>query len=355
MHTESPALRAALHVIDPVMASENPTQAVIAAKCAGLMIGYHSRWHNDQYRINEVECFVESDLWNPESGRKSRSFRVAGKIDLRATAPDGTPVIFDHKTTSSDITDPDSTYWRQLAVESQATHYLLLEWLNGRKADVAIWDVVRKPTISPKALTKADVKAVVENGVYYGKKLTTEDIALAEISGRETLLMYMWRLSSDCIIERPEWYFQRRPVLRLGAEVVEYASELWDHGQDLLAVRATERNPRNSGACMLYGSPCKYLGICSGHDTPDSDNWQRRAWVHPELKVLEGDGRDILTNSRIRTFQTCRRKHQLQYEQGIERVDEQESDALYFGDLFHRALEAYFLTLRQQQEQSNER
>ena len=64
MHTESPALRAALHVIDPVMASVNPTQAVIAAKCAGLMIGYHSRWQNDQYRINEVECFVESDLFH---------------------------------------------------------------------------------------------------------------------------------------------------------------------------------------------------------------------------------------------------------------------------------------------------
>lgn len=355
MQSVSAELRAALDVIDPVMASADPAQALVGAKCAGLMIGYHARWSNQQYRIQDVECYVESDLWNPTTGRKSRSFRVAGKIDLRATGPAGESVILDHKTTYADIGEPDSAYWRQLTVESQATHYMLLEWLNGRKVDHAIWDAIRKPVIAPKALSKADVKSVIENGVYFGQKLTIEDIALAEISGRESLLMYMGRLAHDCSTERPEWYFQRRGVSRLDSEIVTYASELWDHGQDVLAVRSNERNPRNSGACMLYGSPCQYLGICSGHDTADSDNWQRRAWVHPELKVLDGDGRDILTNSRIRTFQTCRRRHQLQYELGVQRVNEQQSDALYFGDLFHRALEAYFLNVKQQQEQSNER
>jgi CRISPR/Cas system-associated exonuclease Cas4 (RecB family) len=62
-----------------------------------------------------------------------------------------------------------------------------------------------------------------------------------------------------------------------------------------------------------------------------------------ELPGIEGDGRNVLTNSRIRCFQTCRRKHFYEYELGVERQDEEEREALYFGNLWHAALEAWFL------------
>jgi hypothetical protein len=55
---------------------------------------------------------------------------------------------------------------------------------------------------------------------------------------------------------------------------------------------------------MLYGSPCKFLGICSGHDTPDSDRWQKKSQIHPELPADIENPKGLLTNSRIRTFQT---------------------------------------------------
>ena len=93
---------------------------------------------------------------------------------------------------------------------------------------------------------------------------------------------------------------------------------------------------------MQYGSPCKFLGICSGYDTPDSNKWIVKEQVHSELPIVEGDGRDILTNSRIRCYQVCPRKHYYQYEMGIERTVDEEREALYFGTLFHLALEAYF-------------
>jgi hypothetical protein len=101
---------------------------------------------------------------------------------------------------------------------------------------------------------------------------------------------------------------------------------------------------------MIYNSPCKYLGICSGHDTVDSGNWQTKPWVHNELPVLNsGNGSGVLTNSRIRCFQTCRQKHYFQYEMGIERIDEEEKEALFFGSLMHSALEQFFLTLKHEQ------
>lgn len=347
-------LDAALKVITPVLHSGDSASALVAAKCFGLMRGYDARWRGAPYRIDDVEAVLTSDLINPETQRKSRTFTVAGKIDVRATElATGAKVIFDHKTTSQDISDPNATYWQQLRIEGQVNHYMLLEWMNGNKVDGAVWDVMRKPGISPKAVTKADAAEVVRSGQYFGYVLTTDEWNLFQKEPRETPTMYAARLTDDCTVVRPHWYFQRRQIARLDSEIHEYATELWDHGQDLLHARVTGRNPRNSGACMTYNSPCRYLGVCSGHDTLESGKWVRKEYVHNELPIIgQSRGVDVLTNSRIRTFQTCRRKHELDYEQGYEKVDEEEKEVLFFGNLWHSASEAYFRTLMEIQQQA---
>lgn len=335
------ALLAALNAIDDALgASPDESRLLIAAKVKGLLAGYDARWRDAGYRATAIEQLLESDLYNPETHRRSRTFRLAGKLDVIADYG-GRRVLFDHKTTSQDIADPNSPYWRQLVVEGQVNHYYLLAWLNGQKFDYAVWDVVKKPGISPKKLSKAERASVVAEGRYFGGVVSNEERQqLAGGEERETLAMYTCRLAHDCTVERPDWYFQRRSVPRLDSEIFEYAGEVWDHGQDMLAARK-KLPPRNSGACMLYGSPCKFLGICSGHDTPDSDKWRKKEQVHAEL-TIDGDGRDVVTNSRIRCFQTCRRKHYYEYELGIERQDEEEREALYFGSLWHAGLNCWW-------------
>jgi hypothetical protein len=295
---------------------------------------------------------MTSDLYNPETGRKSRSFTTAGKLDVRATEiATGSKILFDHKTTSVDIIDPNAPYWRILQIEGQVSHYMLLEWLNQNKVDFGLWDVIRKPSISPKAVAKADAKEVLASRRYFEFELDDYELGQFEVDSRETTAMYAARLAHDCTHERPDWYFQRRKVARLDAEVRDYAMELWGHAQDILLTRNTGRWPRNSGACFTYNSPCKFLGICSGHDSVDSGAWETKAWVHPELPVLNnGRGVDVLTNSRVRTFQSCRRKHYFQYELGIEKIDEEEKEALFFGNMKHEALEQYFLALKKEQQ-----
>lgn len=344
------AYEAGREVLLPVLTS-SPKEALVAAKCLGLLAGYDERWRERHYRIDAVECVMQSDLYNPETTRKSRSFRNSGKIDVRATEiATGSKVIFDHKTSSQDITDPNAPYWRQLVIEGQVSHYMLLEWLNANKVDFGIWDVIRKPGISPRALSKKDAAQVMSGAEYCGVNFGDEELQYFEALQRETPLMYAARLAFDCTAERPEWYFQRRRVPRLDSEIQEYAQELWGHGQDILAVRLSGRHPRNSGACFTYNSPCEYLGLCSGHDSLDSGGWQTKAWVHNELPILDsGRGTDVLTNSRIRMFQTCRQKHHFKYELGIEKVDEEEKEARFFGTLFHAALEQFFLTLQKEQ------
>lgn len=323
-----------------------PSQHLIAAKCRALLQGYDARWKDGDYEPVEVETTLTGQIINPETNHAARTLTQAGKLDVIARRQ-GRLVLIDHKTCSQDITDPASPYWRQLAVDSQVSHYMLLAWLNGMKMDDAVWDVIRKPSISPKKLTKAIKASTVAERKYCGVALSDATLDAMQVDDRETLEMYEARLADDCINVRPEWYFQRRSVPRFDAELLDYAKELWQHSKDILHERKRELPVRNSGACMLWGSACVFLGVCSGHDSIESDNWRRKDSVHNELPALEDDGRNTVTNSRVRCFQTCRRKHHYQYELGVERHDAEEKEALFFGALVHVGLEAWFLKLKE--------
>lgn len=339
--TTTAQLAAAIAAVDDFCGEcTDDSKALVRAKVRGLLAGYHARWVDAGYEALGVERVYRSALWNPATQAKSRTFEAAGMIDLVARL-NGT-FLFDHKTTTLDITDPDAPYWRQLRVEGQVTHYLLLKWLSGEKLDGAVWDVTRKPSISPKKLSKGERASAVADRKYFGRILSGGDLMALQTEERETLSMYEARVAHDCTVERPEWYFQRRPVPRLDHELLEYAEDLWQHGQNILFSRKIERLPKNSGACMLYGSPCKFLGICSGHDSPDSDRWKRREIRHNELG--ESGRMDALTNSRIRCFQTCQVKHRFEYELCLERQDEEEKESLWFGSCYHAALNAWWRT-----------
>ena len=178
-------LEAALEILTPHLRDPEPKQSLIAAKVIGLMKGYAHRWDDSKYRIDDVESVLTSDLFNPETGRKSRSFTIAGKLDVRATEiATGQRVLFDHKTTSDDIQDPVSDYWRKLVVEGQPATYFLLEHLNGEKVDRAIWNCIKRPGISPKAVAKKDAESFMRDGLYCGQKFEAE--GAGAIQGRQT-------------------------------------------------------------------------------------------------------------------------------------------------------------------------
>ncbi len=281
------ALQAAL---DAVPLAGDDSQMLVAAKVRGLMRGYHERWKDAGYVPIKVEEYLEADLVNVDTGRHSRTWKIGGVLDVVCKYGDRL-VLLDGKTTSNGIEDPNAPYWRQLVVESQPTHYMLLQWLHKQKVDTAVWDCVKKPGIRPKQLTKAERANVMSGGKYCGFDVSMEDRTRMQTDGQESLAMYEDRLANECTVEKPGYYFQRRGVPRLDSEIADYARQLWEIGQDMLATRNNGRHYRNSGACIRFNSPCQFLGICSGHDSVDSDKWTRKEFVHNELPQLEGDGR----------------------------------------------------------------
>lgn len=340
----SEALEHALTAINDYPGDGSERDQLIRAKARGLMRGYDARWKDAGYEVLAVEQMYHHPLYNPDSERQSRTFSVAGKVDVLARR-NGRTYVIDHKTTTEAIEDPNAPYWRQLAIDGQVSQYLYLMWLEGLKPDGAVWDVIRKPSISPRELKAGEIASVVSGGKWCGDVVDSE--TRMAFSGkqikRETLAMYEARLAYDCTTERPERYFQRQPVPRLDNDLIEYARDLWQVGQTILrSRRKEERLVKSTGACLNFHSPCKFLGICSGHDTPDSGKWQRKENRHTEL----GIDHDALTNSRAKCYQLCPVKHYYEYELAIERYDEEEKEALFFGSVFHSGQEAWWKTFQ---------
>lgn len=317
------------------------SERMLIAKAAGLIEGYDSRWFDAGWKTISVEHEFHLPIVNPKTGARSRSFTQAGKYDgiVEHVRRPGVPYLMEHKTTSDDIADQNSTYWRRLAIDSQVSAYVLANWQDGVKVEGTLYDVIRKPAIRAKKLSKAERAAFVASGTYFGKRFGTEvRQEFANELETETPEMFASRLSHDCK-ERPDWYFQRRLIPRLDQDIVEYAEELWDVATEIRNARQTGRWFRNSGACLLYNSPCAFLGICSGHSTIDDGRWKQREKQHAELS---NDAENVLTHSSMQDFKTCRRKFYYRHIEQIERVDDEDSESLRLGSLLHLALEAWW-------------
>lgn len=341
MNNPLPLTAATVALREAVPPDASDADRMMAAKALGLMEGYDARWRNAGWLTLAVEQEFHLPIVNPETGARSRTFTQAGKKDgvIEHNGRPGIAYGLEHKTTSEDISDPNSPYYRRLAIDAQVSAYALANWQEGTRIEGTLYDVIRKPSIRAKKLSKAERASFVAEGVYFGKKFGHElRRAFAADLEIETPEMYTARLAHDTQ-ERPDWYFQRRIVPRLDSDVLEYAQELWDVSTEIRLAAASGRWFRNSGACMLYNTPCQYLGICSGHTSVDDPKWKRREKPHAELNVT-GDG--ILTYSSMQDFKTCRRKFYYRHVERIERMDEEDSEAIRFGSLLHLALEAWW-------------
>jgi hypothetical protein len=338
-------LFAASQAIAEACPATTPEDALIAVKVRALMTGYELRWGKEPWRTLAVEQLAHVQLVNPETGKPSRTFSSAGKLDaIVVHSETGRKMLVEHKSTGDSIEAADAPYWQQAQLSSQVSKYLLLAWQLGCKLDGCVYDVIRKPSIKPRKLSKKEGLEIVGSGRYFGAVVSAQtfDRVLRGTQLVECPELYGYRLSAD-IRENLGSYFQRREVPRPDHDLVEYARELWDAATEMREARHHGRHLRNPDACMKYGRPCAYLGICSGYDTPDSDKWQKRADVHPELEGLSSasGGRDVLTNSRLKTWLTCRRQHFYRYELGIQRRDDRDEN-LFFGHVMHKALEAWY-------------
>lgn len=327
----------------------------------------------ERYETRGVELELVSPLRNPETGAASPLWRHASKLDgLAFDRWDSDEKIVEHKTTVDDLADW-SPYWRKLRIDSQVSKYLLSLRQNGRLTIAAVlYDVVKKPTTKPKQVVKAEVRKMADSGFYHGFEVSEREIARVRdvyenakgksggFTGKlaESLELYGLRLRRLFRDSRDD-LFQRRTIVRTDDELEEYARELWQLAAELRVSRKSGIHPKNTTNCGAFGRLCEFFSLCVGENDEHSDRFERPAFVHSELESDEvrskakNGGRNILTNSRLTTFQSCRQREFLRYDVGLREAGKPDSVALNWGSLFHELMEIVWLSYSPQAERES--
>ena len=257
-----------------------------------LLVGYAWRWANEPLDLLEVEGEWAMPLVNPETSQPSRTWTLAGKRDGICRMHDGRLAVREAKTTGEDI-GPDSDYWLRLRGDQQISLYMLAARNDGHDVQTVLYDVIRKPSIRPRQIPQLDSdghKQVVDadgERVYLssGKPRQSAGEGMTLLARRETPEEYGARLLTD-IEERPGYYYQRREVPRLEADLEECRYEVWQQGRLLADCRRHGRWFRsvNGLTCPF----CEYAEVCLNSIAVDPANppegFEVAEDVHPELK-----------------------------------------------------------------------
>lgn len=297
LETNVELIRAAYELAQTGDAERDAALAYEAETIAVMLTLYDWRWADfDASKVVKAsEESFEVPIINPETGRSSRTFIYAGKIDRRIALADGRGAVEENKTTSDDIS-PDSDYWKRLRVDTQIARYVLAARHLGHQIDTVLYDVTKKPTIRPGVvpLTDADgVKIVLDQA---GERVRTKDGKKWRETGDsaagyvlqtrpETVDEWGTRLHA-AITAEPDRYFARREIPRTDDDLAEARRDLWDMAQILHRCDVEGQWPRNSSACIGFGR-CSYLDLCSTGWHPASgivpDGFVRLADSHQEL------------------------------------------------------------------------
>lgn len=213
-----------------------------------LVCAYEWRWATMPLKYLAVELPFHLPLVNPETGKPTPSFDLAGKIDAIVELEDGRLAVKETKLLGDDI-GPDSDLWRRMRIDHQISLYIHAARRLGYPCDTVLYDVARKPGIKPEAvpvLDGAGAKIVLDA---YGNRVKTKTGVWRQTGSKEdgyilqarpqTPAEWGEKLTAD-ICERPDYYFQRQEVPRLDSDLEEYQQELWE-------IQRTIREAQKSG------------------------------------------------------------------------------------------------------------
>lgn len=258
-----------------------------------LLAGHLWRYQDEKLEYVRVEHAFCHILRNPDTGKRVRGFRLAGKIDDLVIAG-AVSSILERKTTGDDIA-PESQYWLRLRRDPQISHYMIGARLDGHNVSRVLYDATRRPSIGPVQVPTLDadgLKIVLDAaGQRVIKKDGTPRLSADAEKGYvlqariQTPEEFGARLLKD-IGERPDFYFGRREIARTDGELATYQREVCQEAELLRYRRCHNLWP---ASVSKWNCPwCSYADLClQGITVWDGDSppagYKRLENVHPEL------------------------------------------------------------------------
>lgn len=246
----------------------------LRAKGRAMLAGYAVRWTGTAHEVVAVEYEFCVPLVNPDTGARSRTYELAGKVD-GVVRIDGELWIVEHKTSGEDVA-LGSPYWQKLALDTQISTYMAAVSVSlGERVVGCIYDVLRKPTLRPYKATPEDKRKYKADGSLYAKQ-RLED---------ETAQDYEARLMQS-ISDDPLAYYARGEQVRMQRDATEAAWDLWQLAKMLRESERLERFPRNPDACFAFNRACDYWDVCSGQADIHDPNKFEKTRKHSELSEV---------------------------------------------------------------------
>lgn len=246
------------------------------ARAEALLVGYDVAWSGRGFEALEIEREFKLPLINPETGAKSRTWELAGKVDAIVRGPDGRVWVLEHKTSSEDI-GAGGAYRARLTLDGQVSQYIEGAAALGYAVSGVIYDVLRKPTIDPLKATPAESRKYKKDGTLYAAQ-REHDESPEEYRDR----------CIESLGANPDRHFAQIEVVRLESDRGEYAFDVWQLAELMRESERTGRAPRNGDACFRYsGSPCPYLAVCQGAASINDPYLFRTVGASPELSTTK--------------------------------------------------------------------
>jgi len=249
-------------------------------RAEALLEGYERAWGATayDYEVLAVEPPFSAPLINPATGLSSRTWLLAGKVDVIAKhRASGRLLVVEHKTTSDTIHTDEDNYFQKLALDHQLSGYVVGAESLGYSIDECLYDVIRKPSLRPFRATLETERKYKKDGALYSNQRALD----------ETPEEFGSRLRAE-IESDPARYLQRREVPRLQSQIDEYLADAWITGKILRESELADRAPHNPDECFRFGR-CPFWGVCTEHESLDGPGFIRSGDVHPELATNKED------------------------------------------------------------------
>lgn len=246
---------------------------------AAMMRGYAMRYETEDFEIVEVEKEFIGEIRNPETGRLSQTFRMAGKVDAIVRCHDGL-YLLEHKTAST----VDASYLDKLWTDTQIALYCYYLRELGYPIVGVIYNVLLKSRLKQgKGETQAE---------YEQRKA---ELAAKNKSGKSTAKRQLPETDDEFQSRLAEWYsrpeaFHREYIYLSEDRLAMLQDEVWEITQQYLDARRRGKWLLNTSNCFSYQRPCEYLPYCqSGFNPNVAGNLYEIALPNEELSRVDSE------------------------------------------------------------------
>ena len=244
-----------------------------------MIRGYAERYATEEFEVVEVEKEFVGEIRNPDTGRQSQTFRIAGKVDGIVRCHDGL-YLLEHKTAST----VDASYLDKLWTDTQIALYCYYLRELGYPIVGVIYNVLLKSRLKQgKGETQEEYKA------------RHAELAAKNKSGKSTAKRQMPETDVEFQSRLTEWYsrpeaFHREFIYLSEDRLAMLQDEVWEITQQYLDARRRGKWLLNTSNCFSYQRPCEYLAYCqSGFNPNVADNLYEIALPNEELSRVDSE------------------------------------------------------------------